>query len=326
MCSSDLLYPHTLRDLMKRRIPHQRILPHFAQVLDGVEAAHLKGVWHRDLKPENILCDTESDTLVVADFGIAHFEEDELHAAVETQAHERLANFQYAAPEQHVRGKTVDHRADIYALGLILNEMFTGELPQGTGYRTVVSVAPDYAYLDELVELMVRQSDERPQTINEIKTALIARQNEFVSRQKLSELRNTVVPESEVEDPLVSNPIQLLAVDYRAGVLEFTLSRGINPIWAQAFRNPSECQFILGKEPNRFELEGNKARINAREDQAEIQTLVNYFNIYLNKANKSYATQVQEAHRKKINAERGRIRATLEEEERRNRILRNIKL
>jgi eukaryotic-like serine/threonine-protein kinase len=74
-------------------------------------------VFHRDLKPENILYDRNADRLVVADFGIAHFEEDQLLTAVETKDRERLANFKYAAPEQGIRGRPVDHRADIFAFG-----------------------------------------------------------------------------------------------------------------------------------------------------------------------------------------------------------------
>ncbi len=69
------MYDCTLRTLINEGIEHDRILPLFDQVLSGVEAAHLKDVFHRDLKPENILYERGSRRLVVADFGIAHFEE-----------------------------------------------------------------------------------------------------------------------------------------------------------------------------------------------------------------------------------------------------------
>ncbi|GAI75838.1 unnamed protein product, partial [marine sediment metagenome] len=116
------LYDGSLRDLLKAGISPDKVLNYFAQILDGIEAAHIQGVVHRDLKPENILYATDDDHLVIADFGIAHFEEDELYTAVETKDSARLANFQYAAPEQRSRGIEPDQRADIYALGLILNE------------------------------------------------------------------------------------------------------------------------------------------------------------------------------------------------------------
>jgi len=150
-------YPATLRILMKEGIESNRILFYFSQILDGVEAAHLQNIWHRDLKPENILYDPPSNLLVVADFGIARFSEELLHTSIETQDTERLANFQYSAPEQRVRGQVGDYRADIYALGLMLNEMFTDALLQGTGYIKIADVVSDYSYLDVLIEELVRQ-------------------------------------------------------------------------------------------------------------------------------------------------------------------------
>jgi len=155
---------------MKSPIERPKILPIFSQILDGVEAAHGQNVIHRDLKPENILFDRASETPVIADFGIAHFEEEDLFTAVETNDGRRLANFEYAAPEQCKRGKRVDHRADIYALGLILNEMFTAALARGTNYKTIASVAPQYGYLDELVSRMLcNDPADRPQTVAVVK-------------------------------------------------------------------------------------------------------------------------------------------------------------
>jgi len=141
------LYPETLRTLICRGIEVNKVLHYFAQLLDGIEAAHLFGVWHRDLKPENILFEPASNSLVIADFGIARFVKESLYTLVETRPNARLANFQYAAPEQRTRGKDVDHRADIYSLGLILNEMFTHQLIQGTAFKTIGSVEPNLSYL-----------------------------------------------------------------------------------------------------------------------------------------------------------------------------------
>src|SRR5205807_2229991 len=73
------LYPSTLRKLLKTGIPPENRMPYFSDVLDGVEAAHLQGVWHRDLKPENILHDPAENRLVVSDFGIAHFTAELMH-------------------------------------------------------------------------------------------------------------------------------------------------------------------------------------------------------------------------------------------------------
>ena len=139
------------------------------QVLEGVEAAHLQKVIHRDLKPENILFDRQRKVLAIADFGIARFAEDLLVTRVTTAPQQRLANFRYAAPEQR-SGQRVDAATDVYALGLILNEAFTGETPVGTDYRTISSVVEPFGFLDEIVAAMIGQSPAgRPGSIFEIK-------------------------------------------------------------------------------------------------------------------------------------------------------------
>jgi eukaryotic-like serine/threonine-protein kinase len=211
-------YPETLRTLMKKGIPHEGVMPYFAKLVKGVEAAHFGKIWHRDLKPENILCDPSKEALVVADFGIAHFGEEELYTLVETKPHDRLANFLYAAPEQRTRGNVVDQRAAIYALGLILNEMFTGEVLQAVGYKPVRTVAPQFSYLDDVVEAMVQQSSAaRPASLDDVNKMLIARKDAFVSRQKLDQLANVVISRSQISDPLINDPVKIMDVEFRGG-------------------------------------------------------------------------------------------------------------
>jgi serine/threonine protein kinase len=115
----------------------------------SVEAAHLKGAVHRDLKPENILFDRRSNTPAVADFGVASFTDDIVATLVETSPAQRLANFMYAAPEQRTPGREVGPTADVYALGLMLNEMFTSNVPHGTEYRLIADVSAEFGYLDQ---------------------------------------------------------------------------------------------------------------------------------------------------------------------------------
>jgi serine/threonine protein kinase len=188
-------YDGSLRTLLKNGISQAQVLPLFNQILDGVEAAHLKEVVHRDLKPENVL--HRSGSLVVADFGIARFTEDALATLVQTGPTDRLANFLYAAPEQRATGSQVTAAADIYALGLMLNEMFTGAVVQGTEYTKIASVAPPYGHLDAIVERMIRQSPaDRPSSIAEVKTLLMKAGAEAVSLQKISNIDQTVSRQS----------------------------------------------------------------------------------------------------------------------------------
>ena|SRR5256885_15118258 len=103
------LYSGSLKKRIASGINPGEVLRLFNRMLDGVEAAHLHGVVHRDLKPANVLCDGP-DNLVLADFGIAHFQEFDLLTLVETDSQERLGNYQYSAPEQRIPGALVDQR------------------------------------------------------------------------------------------------------------------------------------------------------------------------------------------------------------------------
>jgi serine/threonine protein kinase len=302
------------------------VLIYFNQILNGIEAAHLLRVIHRDLKPENILYDSVKDKLLIADFGIARFEEEELYTAMETAPNSRMANFQYAAPEQRDRGAKVDHRADMYALGLILNEMFTGKIPQGTKYRKIGAVCPGYEYLDELVDSMLRQdAEERPISIDEIKKQLIALQNDFVIRQRISELNNRVICVTDLDDPLVADPPRLISIDYQSGTLLLFLSQPVNSMWIQLFKNPNwDNSSVYGKGPERFSISSNKAMIDAREDQ--VQKIVNHFKEWLPNVNRQYE---QNLRREKEEAEQRRredFQRIVQAEETRMRLLKSIKI
>jgi serine/threonine protein kinase len=105
---------------------------------------------------------------VVCDFGSAHFSD----RGENTAPWENLCSYRYAAPEQEQR-QHCDRSSDIFALGLMLNEMFTQRIPHGTGYRLIGSIAPHWAHLDALVERMIRQEPrDRPQSIAVVREAL----------------------------------------------------------------------------------------------------------------------------------------------------------
>ena len=319
------LYNGSLRDLLVSGISSGKVLEYFAQILDGVEAAHLSDIIHRDLKPENILYDEKGGCLIIADFGIARFQENDLYTAVQTKDSTRLANFQYAAPEQRSHNAEASIHADIYALGLILNEMFTGEVPYGTAYKAIGNIAPDYEYLDSIVEEMIRQSPEkRPHSIEEIKNQLIGRKNEFVTRQRVSQLKETVIPATEVDDPLIADPPRLVNVDWERGVLTLFFQQPVNRNWVWALHNMGSHSSILGKGPEMFRIEGNKAVIDATEKQ--VQQVINYFKDWLPKANRVYEQRIRmendEAERKK----RMEIEHQIAEQEARQRVLKSIKL
>jgi serine/threonine protein kinase len=167
------LLDDSLRGLMKKNgVDPNKVTALFRTAIDGVEFAHKKGISHRDLKPENLLYRKYPEVLVVADFGIARFTPETMKAQVETKKGARMANRDYAAPEQDEKGAVVDHRADIYALGLILNEMFTRKRVRGPTYKSIASVAPHYAYLDELVGQMLSETPTDRPSLDKIRKAL----------------------------------------------------------------------------------------------------------------------------------------------------------
>jgi len=93
------------------------------QICDGLEAAHRQGVVHRDLKSQNIIINDSGDIKII-DFGLARTAQLEGMTATGLI----MGTPEYMAPEQ-VAGKKVDERADIYSLGIILYELFTGRVP-----------------------------------------------------------------------------------------------------------------------------------------------------------------------------------------------------
>jgi serine/threonine protein kinase len=313
----------TLRTLCEQGIPHARVLPLFSQVLNGVEAAHLLGVTHRDLKPENILYNSDHDLLMIADFGIAHFEEDLIATAVETKAGEKLANLRYSAPEQRVKGATVDERTDVYALGLILNEMFTNAVPQGAGYTTIGAMASDYLYLDALVERMIQQApNARPANLQEVKKELIGRKNSFVALQQLDAKRREVVP---VNVPGRVAPVRLVSADWKIGELILELDRVPEPGWVQRFVQPRVgYTSVWGASPEAFQFSEKTATVRA--DERVAQQIIDHFKQYLEMATSGYQADLEAEAKHREQEQRRNLELAVAEAEKRERILKKLKV
>lgn len=261
-------------------MPPDAAMKLFSQVLDGVEAAHLQNVTHRDLKPENVLITGNAQLAAVCDFGVASFSEDHRHTLVQTAPTTRLANFQYAAPEQRVPGSAVTARADVYALGLMLNELFTGSVPHGTDYRPIGSTSPTYSFLDAVVAAMLRQNpSHRPASIAEVKGLIQRHQSEAVSLQKLDTMRQVVVPEGEITDPLAFEPPRLISASYDSGTLILQLDRVVSPEWVQALGGMRSYASVYNLPPSMFRFSGSEARVSAVGNSA--QQAIEYFKEWL---------------------------------------------
>jgi|GEM_PF-2580139 len=129
------------------------------QVCDALAYAHEQGVIHRDIKPSNILIDSAGQ-VKVADFGLARLDRGSDSDAM-TLSHTGafMGTPAYTAPEQARDAAHVDHRADLYSLGVLLYEMLTGELPRGV-FQPPSRKAGSDARLDEVVQ---RALQERPE-------------------------------------------------------------------------------------------------------------------------------------------------------------------
>lgn len=318
-------YHSNLRDLMRSRIEPEKVLPYFSQILDGIEAAHLLGVIHRDLKPENVLYDRESDALAIGDFGAARFVEDLLITTVETGPAQRLANFQYAAPEQRVPNAAIGRGADIWALGMILNEMFTGSVPHGTDYRTISQVASNLGFLDPIVSQSIRQaSTERQASVDVIKSQIMKYRFDAVTQQKLSGINKQVVTAQQIDDELATSPPHLIAAEWNRGRLTLTLDRPPTAGWIQAFYNMGSYGSVLGAEPGRFVFEGPRVAVDARENEA--QMIVDHFKNWLPTASQVLKERLEAAEKQRQRNLQEQLRREREAEEQNLRVNRTLRI
>jgi formylglycine-generating enzyme required for sulfatase activity len=191
----DLLEGESLAQLLRREGPlsietfARRMLP----VVSALSAAHAVGIVHRDLKPENVFLARQPDgdvRVMVLDFGIAKLTSPEGEAAstgVLTNTGTLLGTPSYMSPEQVLGERDIDHRADVWALGVIFYEALTGERPThaetvGKVLRTILTgaippirrAAP--ALPDDLAALVTRMlasaRDDRPSDLREVADVL----------------------------------------------------------------------------------------------------------------------------------------------------------
>lgn len=141
------------------------------KICEALEFAHEEGILHRDIKPENILLDSKG-RVKIADFGIAKLIGEVEGSALLTASGAMLGTPHYMAPEQLEKPGQVDHRADIFSLGVVFYEMLTGELPLGRFQPPSQKVQMDVRLDDVVLQALEKEPSRRYQQVSQVKTAV----------------------------------------------------------------------------------------------------------------------------------------------------------
>jgi len=201
------LYSKSLRkELASVLNDSQRIRTIFSAILDAVEYAHGEGVIHRDLKPENVLFNDDSD-LVVSDFGLGR--ELDAESTRQTQTGYGMGSFWYMPPEQMADAKRADVRSDIFSLGRMLYEMYSGPL---TGpFQDASTLPPEIAFL--VTRCTQQDPARRFQTVTELKSAwnnLLDAAHSEAEKSSLLFLRSDLASETGVTQTKAAKLAHLL--------------------------------------------------------------------------------------------------------------------
>ena len=207
-------------------LPEQRILRIASQAASALAAAHAKGIVHRDIKPENLflLRRKETDFVKVVDFGISK----SLRASTEEEATTRLTQTGmvlgtplYMSPEQARGDEELDHRVDVYALGVIMYECATGHVPfVGNNYLSVISQVlneepkslrsqrPEFTEEFEAVvaKAMAKDVNDRYQSANDMLadvTALLEDPTHSTERAKITGPRRRLIKKQDGSTKLI---------------------------------------------------------------------------------------------------------------------------
>lgn len=320
------LYAESLRAKIQQGLSPEEAIAIFAELVQTLGEAHRHNVIHRDVKPENIMFAEGSKHPILCDFGIAHLPMETRETIVLTKPTDRMANFIYAAPEQkNGRSDLIGPQADLYAAGLILNEMFTRQVPSAEGYTRIGDVVPSYAFLDDVFSGLYQQDPARrlfpaEKVLAELRCRIAISNNESAKR-KLSEVR-TETERTEWQDLCV------LKVSYEAPNLLFEMGGRIPDGWmlilnAGQFSHTS----VFGCDTNVVSRIGEKTLVipvSMQEDEGVIKQKVEYLREWVGVVNARYREELVAEVRREARQEEELRKQEIARLENENRIQRLV--
>jgi tRNA A-37 threonylcarbamoyl transferase component Bud32 len=193
----------SLRDILRSgTITPEQALAIVPSICEALQFAHEHGVVHRDIKPENVLLDQQG-RVKIADFGIAKLVGDERRHQALTEDRQVIGTPHYMAPEQVEKPQLVDHRADIYSLGVVFYEMLTGELPLGKFAPPSRKVVVDVRLDEVVLHALEKEPEQRYQKAGEVKTDLegITSGRSAPRSEPQRQLKTAILPKSDSRSP-----------------------------------------------------------------------------------------------------------------------------
>ncbi|MBI5364747.1 MAG: serine/threonine protein kinase [Planctomycetes bacterium] len=248
----------SLRQMIRAKsIAPREALSIVVQVCDALQFAHDHGVVHRDVKPENVLV-TRRGQVKVLDFGLAKvFGRGD---ALLTRTSQVMGTPHYMAPEQWERPLEVDHRADIFALGVVFYELLTGELPLGRFAAPSKKVQLDVRLDGVVLRTLEKEPELRYQQASDVRSDVVR-------------IRDTPAPPPAPEPRVAPEPPPVSApmIEAREGVL----SRDPRAVPSRVSTDPVPVRTPAERALHRRELE--RQRRSAPNDTPTPTTFVGEF-------------------------------------------------
>ena len=259
------------------------------QLCDALQFAHEEGIVHRDIKPENILIDKRG-RVKIADFGLAKLLGKQPNFPTLTGTHQIMGTPVYMAPEQMEGTKGVDHRADIFSLGVVFYELLTGELPLGRFAPPSQKYSLDVRLDEVVLRTLEKEPDRRYQQASDVRCDVESIRNQPAAvraatlkqpRQSWSFAKMVLMASIIVTGTLaglVGCFVILAWWSYASMQKSIVIVTDPQPPpnWTQSQQNAAAQQYVTEVQRQRLEREQQQQREEAARDPNEVNAVVQF--------------------------------------------------